>query len=150
MASPIPSAPSQRSRPSPSSSMNGIVDRADQEAGPVALEERLVVSIATTHEPSSASESLTVQANAYLFSAAFWSLGSKPEVLKRTCASHRRAIPVWSAKGTGAAAASAMLDKERERREDGFGEERRLLPLQSAQGAGGPIVRDALPSDRPV
>jgi hypothetical protein len=51
--------------------MNGIVDRADQEAGPVALEERLVVSIATTHEPSSASESLTVQANAYLFSAAF-------------------------------------------------------------------------------
>ena len=130
--------------------MNGIVDRADQEAGPVALEERLVVSIATTHEPSSASESLTVQANAYLFSAAFWSLGSKPEVLKRTCASHRRAIPVWSAKGPGAAAASAMLDKERERREDGFGEERRLLPLQCAQGAGGPIVRDALPSDRPV
>jgi hypothetical protein len=128
--------------------MNGIVDRADQEAGPVALEERLVVPIATTHGPSRASESLTVQANAYLFGAAFWSLGSKPEVLKRTCASHRRAIPVWSAKGPGAAAATAMLDKERERREDGFGEKRRLPPLEGAQGAGGPVVRDALLPDR--
>src|SRR5271170_840438 len=87
---------SQWSRRSPSSSMNGIVDRAGQEAGPVALEERLVVSIATPHRPSSAGESLPLQANAYLLGAVVRPLGSKPEVLKRTCASHRRAVPVRS------------------------------------------------------
>src|SRR5271154_326212 len=106
----------QMSRRSPSFSTNGIVDRAGQEAGPVALEERLVVSIAAPHGPSSAGESLPLQANVYLLGAVVRPLGSKPEVLKRTRASHRRAVPVRSAKRAGAAAASAALDKERERR----------------------------------
>src|ERR1700722_14884076 len=127
----------------------GIMNGPGQEIGPVAFEERLVVTVQTSDGARLADEDPSVEPDMNLLRPILGSLGHETDFLKQANARFGHAIARWCANRPRSAASAATLDVERKRRQHRFRQKCGLAPLQRLQGfrragIGDPLLANGL------
>ena len=134
--------------PSRLSSGTAVEDRAGEEIGPVALEERSLGPVAPADGPPAASETIAFEPNQDLFGAILEALGTESKFGQRPGPGERDLAPVRAAYRPRPPASPASLDVERKRGEHRFRNDRHLAPLQRPHSSVGPLEGDAALADR--
>src|SRR6516164_10731014 len=110
-----------------------IVDRARQIVGPVPLEEGPLVPVSSADGPDLAGEAVAFHTHTDLLGPVLVALGDEADVRNRARSGLRDTAPLVRADCPCATASPAAFEIEVERLQDGFGSDRALTPLQSAQ-----------------